>query len=287
MTGVMLSQGIFNGLMAASIYILVSLGLVLIMSIMGILNLAHGEIYMLGAYVTYFLCIIAGLNYFAALVITIFVIGILGLVLERFIFRIFRRGEHGRTIIMTMGLSLLLQTIAVVSFGTTDVIISNMLPGRVIIGSISLSKERLVAIAVCIVLCVVLWGLIQRTKIGQAMLAVSQDPDAASLQGINIFNVSAFAMFTACALAGVAGSLIGAIFSVNPFMGGFAMVKGIAVVVLGGMGSITGVILGGLLLGIVDGLVPLLLTSQLASLASFVIIIVILLFRPQGLFGHE
>jgi branched-chain amino acid transport system permease protein len=287
MTGVMLSQGLFNGLMAASIYILVSLGLVLIMSIMGILNLAHGEIYMLGAYLTYFLCIIAGLNYFVAIIVTIFILGIFGLVLEKFIFRIFRRNEHGRTIIMTMGLSLFLQTMAVVSFGTTDVIISNMLPGRVVIGSISFSKERVVAIGVCIILCGVLWALIQRTKIGQAMLAVSEDAEAASLQGINIYSVSAFAMFTACALAGVAGSLMGAIFSVNPFMGEFAIVKGIAVVVLGGMGSIKGVILGGLILGMVDALVPLLLTSQLASLASFITIIVILLFRPQGLFGHE
>ena len=281
-----LAQSILNGLMAGWIYILVALGLTLVLSIVGIVNLAHGEIYMLGAYGAYYFLVSAGLNFFLALIISALLVGLLGIALERFFFRPFR-GQLERALIIALGLILVLQTTAIVSFGGITKVIASPFPGVVTVGGVTLSWERLMVILVGMVLVSVLILFIQRTKMGQAMLAVSQDLDAAALQGISVNRVSSIAMFLGCALAAAAGALMGAIFSLNPFMGGFALMKGIAVIVLGGLGSIPGAVIGGLIIGLIDGIVPPLLTSQMASMIGFVVIILILLFRPQGLMGHE
>jgi branched-chain amino acid transport system permease protein len=147
--------------------------------------------------------------------------------------------------------------------------------------------ERLVVVIVAFILVAVLFLLINRTKTGQAMVAVSQDRDAASLYGINIDRTSSIAMFLGCALAAAAGGLVGAITSISPTMGGFALIKGIAVIVIGGLGSITGAVLGGLIIGLLDGIIPAFLPTHMASIIGFAVIILILLTRPQGLLGHE
>jgi branched-chain amino acid transport system permease protein len=141
--------------------------------------------------------------------------------------------------------------------------------------------------AVGIILVVALFLMIQNTKMGQAMIAVAQDPYAAALQGIDVNRISAVAMALGCALAAIAGSLMGSIFSTSPFMGTSAITKGIAVIILGGLGSIPGAVAGGIILGLIDGLVPPLLTSTAAGIVSFGVIIIVLLLRPQGLFGHD
>jgi branched-chain amino acid transport system permease protein len=283
----MLAQSILNGLTAAWIYILVALGLTLVLSIMGIINLAHGEIYTLGGYVTYYLCADAGLNFLLALILATFLVGGLGIVLERLFFRPFRHGEFMRAVVMAIGLMLILQTIVVISFGGTAKVLISPFPGVITIAGVTLSWERLVVILVSIIFVAALFFLIHRTKIGQAMVAVSQDVDAAALQGINADHISSLAMFLGCGLAAAAGALMGTVFSLYTSMGSFALMKGIAVIILGGLGSIPGAVIGGLILGLIDGVVPPLLTSQMASLIGFMAIIIILLFRPQGILGHE
>jgi branched-chain amino acid transport system permease protein len=273
--------------MAGWIYVLVALGLTLVLSIMSIVNLAHGELYMWGAYCTYFFCIVAGLNFFLALSISTLVIGLLGIAIERVFFRPFRRGDFLPTVIMATGLMLILQTAAVVGFGSSTKVIPSPLPGVITIGGATISWERFVIILVSIILVAALFFLIRRTKIGQAMVAVSEDLDAAALQGINIDMVSSVAMFLGCALAAAAGALMGAVFGLSPAMGGFALMKGIAVIILGGLGSIAGAVVGGLIIGLIDGIVPTLLSTHMASLLGFVAIILILLCRPQGIMGHE
>jgi len=287
LTTATLAQSILNGLMAGWIYVLVALGLTLVLSIMGIVNLAHGEIYMFGAYGAYYFCVIAGLNFLLALVISTLLIGLLGIALERIFFRPFRHGEFLTTIIMATGLMLILQTTAVISFGGSPKVVITPFPGVITIAGVTLSWERLIIILVSIILVAALFYLIHRTKIGQAMVAVSQDLDAAALQGINIDHVSSVAMFLGCGLAAAAGALMGAIFGLSPTMGGFALMKGIAVIILGGLGSIPGAVIGGLILGLIDGIIPPLLSSHMASLVGFVAIILILLFRPRGIMGHE
>ncbi len=122
---------------------------------------------------------------------------------------------------------------------------------------------------------------------GQAMVAISQDLDAATLQGIDVNRISMISMAIGCALAAVAGGLMGAMFQVQPAMGGYAMEKGIAVIILGGLGSIWGAVIGGLVLGLIDGLIPLWANTTIASIVGFALIVLILVLRPQGLLGHD
>jgi len=281
-----LAQSVVNGLMIGWIYILVALGLTLVLSIMGIVQLAHGEIYMVGAYISYYFCVKAGLNFFLALVISVILVGLLGIVLEKLLLRPFR-GQVERALIITIGLILVLQTSVATLFGTTTEAIHNPISGVLTILGTRVPWERLIVIIVSIALTSALILLIQRTKTGQAMIAVSQDREAASLQGISVDFISSVAMFLGCAMAAGAGALVGSIFSLNPFMGTFAVMKGIAVIILGGIGSISGVVIAGLILGLIDGLIPPLLSVHMAGIIGFVVIILILLFRPQGLLGHE
>jgi len=279
-------QSVINGLVAGWIYILVALGLTLVLSIMGIVQFAHGEMYMLGAYGAYYLGTVAGLNYFVALVSSAFLVGLLGIVIERFLFRPFH-SQPERAVIIALALILLLQTASLVGFGGTTRSVASPLPGIFTICGITLSWERVMVILFSIALVTALIIFIGRTKIGQAMVAISQNREVASLQGINIDRISSIGMFLGCALAAAAGALIGCIVSVTPFMGSFALMKGIAVIVLGGLGSIPGAIIGGLILGLIDGLVSPLLSASMAAIFGFVIIILILLLRPQGILGHE
>jgi branched-chain amino acid transport system permease protein len=281
-----LAQSILNGLAAGWIYVLIAVGLTLVFGIMNIVQFAHGEVYMLGAYASYYFLKVCGFSFWEALPITTLLIGLLGLVLERFFFRPFR-GRFEQSIIVAIGLMLLLQTVAVVGFGTSTKTMPSIIPGVLTVSGITLSRDRLLAILIGIVLVSALFLLIQKTKIGQAMVAVSQDAYAASLQGIDVNRISAVAMAVGCALAAIAGSLMGSIFSTNPFMGTLAITKGIAVIILGGLGSIPGAVAGGLILGLIDGVVPPLLSTTMAAIFGFVVIIIVLLLRPRGLFGHE
>ena len=279
-------QSIVNGLSAGSIYVLVAVGLTLVFGVMNIVQFAHGEIYMLGAYCSYFLIRSCGFSFWVALPLTAIVIGLLGIVLERVFFRPFR-GRFEPSIIVAVGLMVLLQTTAVVGFGTSTKSMPGIIPGVLSIGGVRLAWDRLLIIFCAIVLVSALFFLIQKTKIGQAMVAVSQDQYAAALQGIDVNRISAVAMALGCALAAIAGALMGSIFGTGPFMGVSTLTKGIAVIILGGLGSIPGAVVGSLILGLVDGLVPPLLSPTMAGIIGFGIIIIVLLLRPRGLLGHE
>ncbi len=279
-------QGIFNGLVMGWIYVLIALGLTIVFSIMGIVQFAHGEIYMLGAYCTYWIAVVLGLNVFAALLLSAVVMSLAGIILEKLLFRRFR-GQIDGSIIVAIGLILLLQTIAAIGFGTQDKWIPAMIPGVLSILNIKIPWERVLSVITGIVLVLVLFLFIRRTKMGQAMVATSQDTEAATLQGINVNRVSMISMAIGCALAAIAGGLMGAIFGVQPVMGSYAMEKGIAVIILGGLGSIWGAVIGGLLLGLIDGLVPLVSNTTVASIIGFSIIVLILIVKPKGFFGHE
>jgi branched-chain amino acid transport system permease protein len=281
-----LMQGVVNGLMSGWIYILVALGLNLLMSIMGIVQLAHGEIYMIGAYIAYFICVWAGLNFFLAIFISTLLMGGLGIILERVLFRPFR-GQVEAALVISMGLILLLQTPIVVTYGSSAFSIPSPFHGVLTISGIRISWDRVMVIFLSIALTAAFFFFIQGTKIGRAMVAASQDREVATLMGISVDYVSAIAMFLGSAMAAAAGALVGSIFSLTPFMGSFAIMKGIAVIILGGMGSISGAIIGGLILGFVDGFVPIFLSTQIANIIGLILIILILLIRPQGLLGHE
>jgi branched-chain amino acid transport system permease protein len=281
-----LLQSILNGFSSAGIYILVALGLTLVLSIMNIVQLAHGEIYMLGAYGVYYIITSLGLNFFLALIISTLLMGGLGIVLERLCFRPLR-GQFDRAAIASIGLILILQNVVLSIAGGDPRSYMSPFTGVLKILGVAISWDRLSIVLFGFGLVAALFLFIRMTKTGQAMLAISQDRDGAALQGINIDRISAVAMFLGCALAAIAGALVGAIFSVSPTMGGFALMKGIAVIILGGLGSIPGAVVGGLIIGLIDGIMPILTTTHIAGLIGFGAIIIILLFRPQGISGHE
>jgi branched-chain amino acid transport system permease protein len=279
-------QSIVNGLASSGIYILVALGLTLVMSIMGIVQMSHGEIYMIGAYCAYYMVVHLGLNFFLALLIAVVFVGCIGIFLERVFFRPFR-GELDRAVIISIGLILVFQNLILSIAGGNPRSYNSPITGVLRIFGTAISWERLFIVFTGIVLLVALFIFINKTKTGQAMLAISQDRVGAALLGININRLSAVAMFLGCGLAAIAGALVGALFSMSPTMGTFALMKGIAVIVLGGLGSISGAVIGGLIIGMIDGIMPVLTTSHITGLISFTVIILILIFRPQGISGHE
>ena len=281
-----LVQSIANGLTLSAIYILASLGMTLVMSIMNIVQLAHGEIYMIGAYLVYYLFSILGINFYISLLLSVLLVGGFGIVMQHFLFRRYT-GDPERAMIISVGLMLCLQNIVVFIAGGVAKAYASPFIGVVNFFGISLSWERLIIIAVGLTLVIALFIFVRYTKQGQAMLAISQDKEGAALQGININRISSLAMFLGSALAALAGGLVGGLFSLLPTMGSFALMKGIAVIVLGGLGSIPGVIVGGLCLGLIDGIVPMFSTVYVAGLIGYGAIVLVLFFRPKGIWGHD
>jgi len=281
----LLGQVCVNALMLSSIYVLMALGFALLLSIMGVLNFAHSVIYMVGGYVCYQLAVVAGLSQWLSLLLATAIVGSFGLVLERACFRPFF-GDPNRTMVMALALIVIMESVVNILVGSYVRSLPSFAPGVLRWQGVSISRERVVTFAIGAALMAVLMTLIRKTKLGQQMLAVSQEPVGAVLQGIDIFRVSAVATVIACALAAVAGSLMGAIINLNPFMGDQMLVKAIEVVIVAGIGSIGGVAVAGLILGTIDSFLPLLLSGSATDAVGLAIVILILLFRPQGLFGH-
>jgi branched-chain amino acid transport system permease protein len=285
-SGSLLVSGVINGLCLAGIYILIGLGLTLILSIMNILQFAHGEVYMLGAYIVYFLMVNAGMNAFFAILLSMVLTFILGLILERLIFRHFL-DRFILVICVATGLMLILQTSAVLLFGLDTKKIPSFFPGTLIFQGIPVPNDRLAAVVAGVVLTSLLFLFLKRSKLGQAIVATAQNREGAILQGINPFLMYATVMGIGSALAAAAGSFAGSIFILDPYMGGTALMKGVAIIVIGGMGSIMGIIIGGVLLGLSDSLMAVTLGSGAATIAPLVLVILVLVIKPEGLFGHR
>ena len=277
---------IINAILLSSMYILVASGFALVLSIMGVLNFAHGALYMVGGYVCYQLAVEYGLNLWLSLFLAAGIMGLFGLFLERFCFRPFY-GDFFRTVIMSIALIFILQTSINLTVGVHVRSLPAFVPGMFKAGGVAVSMERLFTAVIGVGLLFALTLFIRKAKTGQQMLAVAQNSEGAALQGIRIHRVAAIAVALGCALAAVAGSLMGAVFNLNTFMGDLILVKAIQVVILSGIGSIGGVLIGGLIIGTLDSVLPLYTTPAITQTVGMAIIIVLLLIRPQGLFGRE
>ena len=273
-------------LVLSSMYILMALGFALLFSIMGILNFAHGAIYMVGGYICYQFAGEYGLNPWLSLVLSILIVGLFGLFLEKFCFRPFF-GDLDRTIVVCIAIIIILETTVNVAVGTYIRSIPSFAPGIFRLGGISLSFDKLITFIIGGTLLAAMVLFIGKTKHGLQMQAVSQDMEGAALQGINIQRISALACVIACSLASVSGSLMGAIFSLSPFMGGYMLVKAVQLVILGGLGSIGGIFFAGLIIGGLDATLPLLVSGAASEAIGLGIVIALLLLRPHGFFGHE
>jgi branched-chain amino acid transport system permease protein len=281
-------QAVANGVALGWLYIVMALGLTWILSIMGILQLAHGEVYMIGAYVVYYLCSSFGLNVYLSILISMVAMAAFGILLERFLFRAKADRDPVLTpIVVSTGLSLILTSGAVAGFGLYEKSLPRLLYGSVRFFGGAVPKDRLLAIVFSAAALLLLLLFLKRTRWGQAIMASAQNREGALLRGINPNQMAMISMAIGCALAALAGALAGSILMLQPYMGSQPMLKGLVIIVLGGLGSLAGAFVGGMLLGLIDGIVPVIFGPAAAALAPLVVVILILLIRPTGMFGHE
>jgi branched-chain amino acid transport system permease protein len=280
-------QSILNGLALGWIYILMALGLTLIFGIMHIMQFAHGEIYMLGAYAAYYLAVILGLPIFWATGLSMLVMALAGLFLERFVFRQFKE-DWLSACVAAVGLTLILQSGAIAMFGLDHKNLPVLAEGPFhITDSIIVPRDRMIAVVVALLLSLVLYLFLKATKYGQAMVASAQSPEGAILQGIGPDKMAALSMGIGSALAAAGGVLAGSMVQMSPSMGTLTLIKGFTIIVIGGMGSLLGTVIAGLGLGLIDGLFPILVGHAWASTGPLFFVIIVLMIKPQGLFGHE
>ncbi len=281
----LISQVIANGLMMGLVYILMAMGFTLIFGIMRVVNFAHGEFYMIGAFAIFFLVGSLNLNYYIAVPIAILITALLGVLIERIFLRRFV-GLELNGMIMTLGVAIFLQALAAIIFGPQEQSIDRPVVGVVNLFGIIIPKDRIVVGSISLVVLAIFYVFLRYAKAGLAMRAVAQDPEAAALQGIKPSFIYALSFGIGTMLAGLAGALMGPIYTILPYMGGVPMMKAFIVVILGGLGSLPGAVLGGLLLGMVEAVVATAYSSTVATMVAFALVMLILLWKPAGLLGR-
>jgi len=285
MTADLLVQSSVIGLSIGATYILMALGLTLMFGMMHIINFAHGAVYMLGAFVIYYVFGQGGAPYVLGFLASMAILGALGYVIERYIYRPIKGGIEA-TLVALLAVSTLIEAAGYPIFGQLDKHVPPVVPGTRTVLGVGISNERLMVIPVAALLVLGLYLFITRTKLGAAMRAIEQEREGAALQGVNVNAINALAFGIGFALAAASGALMAPIFKLDPSMGQQPLLKAFIIIILGGLGSIPGAIVGGLLLGLVDSVVATALGAEPAFLVSFVLIILFLLFKPSGLFGH-
>ncbi len=284
----MLAQQLVNGLTLGSTYALVALGFTLVFGILGMINFAHGEIFMLGAYMALLLVTMGKLGIFWALLGAMLGTAVLGMLIERISFRPLRKVSILAPLISTIGLSIFLRSLAQIIFGAE----STRFPVTIKtafyqLGPFQISLLQIVILAVSFGLMAIFQVFIKKTKIGKAMRATSESLYTAGLLGISVNRIIFLSFGVASALGGVAGVLLGLNFNaISPLMGKMVGLKGLTIIILGGMGNITGAMVGGLFLGFVEVLSVGYLTSSYRDAVAFALMFLVLLIRPTGLFGR-
>ncbi|QLG29621.1 branched-chain amino acid ABC transporter permease (plasmid) [Halorarum halophilum] len=279
-------QILVNGLLLGGIYAVAALGLSLVFGIMDIVNLAHGHMLMIGAYVAILLFAEAGITPLVGMFVAIVLLFLLGMALQKVLLeRVVGEGIE-QPIIVLFGLALVLQSLGRIVLGSDARSTDIGIPGQGIeLGPVLLSFPRTVTFVVAVVLIMGTWAFLQYTTTGQAIRATSQNRDAARYMGIDTDRVYVITLGIGTALAGAAGALLSMLFPITPFVGWSYLLKAFAVVVLGGVGSVAGTLVGGLLLGVSENLGTLYLGGGIRDIISFTIFLVVLIVRPQGLFG--
>ena len=280
-------QAIINGIALGWLYVPMALGMTLILSIMGILQLAHGEIYMMGAFLVYYLTR-QSIGIYPAIALSMVVMATVGVILERVLFRPRANRDVVLTsIVISTGLTLILSSAAVVGFGLYTKSLPFLISGSFSVAGAGVPKDRILVIGFSVAALLLLYGFLKRTRLGLAMVASAQNREGSFLKGINPNQMSMAAMAIGCSLAALAGALAGSILQLQPYMGSLPMINGLVTIVLGGLGSIPGAVIGGMILGLLNGILPVMFGPAVAAVAPLVIVILVLLFRPKGILGHD
>lgn len=284
-------QQLINGISLGSIYALIALGYTMVYGIINLINFAHGEVLMVGAYIGFALTGMFGFSFFPALVISMVACGILGVVIEKVAYKPLRGGSRISSLITAIAVSLFLQYGMMYFVGPESRTYQNVLPAtqlKVFATGAVIDIKSVYIIGITVLLMLILTYVTNRTKVGKAMRALSQDKDAAELMGINVSQTISYTFFIGSALAGAAGVLIGVYYStLNPLMGATPGLKAFVSAVIGGIGIIPGAVFGGFFLGLVETVVSASGYSLFKDAVAFLILILVLLIKPTGLLGFN
>ncbi len=284
-------QQLINGISLGSIYALIALGYTMVYGIINLINFAHGEVLMVGAYIGFALTGLFGFSFFPALIVSMVVCGVLGVIIERVAYKPLRGGSRISALITAIAVSLFLQYGMMYFVGPESRTYKDVLPATQLdvfgTGAV-IDIKSLYIVGITVFLMLVLTWVTNRTKVGKSMRALSQDKDAAELMGINVNQTISYTFFIGSALAGAAGVLIGVYYStLNPLMGATPGLKAFVSAVIGGIGIIPGAVFGGFFLGLVETLVSASGYSLFKDAVAFLILILVLLIKPNGLLGFN
>lgn len=285
MSGLLLAQGIAIGLVNGALYVLTALGLTLIYGILHIVNFAHGEIYMLGAMLVYVLFVVMQWPLGLALAAIVVLAALAGFAVERGVFRRLR-GQWLQLLVASVGISLIIQSLSWIAFGAQEKNVPSVLEGVLVLAGVRVPIERLAAACVAFVLVAGLYWLVYRTRTGLAMRAIEEDEETARMLGVDSDRVAAIAVALGFVLAALGGAFVAPIYSLNPGMGLEAILMSFIIIIVGGLGSISGTVAAGLLVGVLQSLGALYLGAEAAHVLVFVVMIAVLVLRPQGLLGR-
>lgn len=283
----LLGQILVNGILLGGLYALMALGLALVWGVLNIVNLAHGALIMLGAYVCYYLFTELNLDPFAALPLTMLTLFVFGYLLQRYVLNLVIRAPMFNTLLITFGIDVVLTYLAQIFFSADYRTINPTYAGSnfALFGA-TVPTVRLLAFVVALVLTCLLWLFLARARLGRAIRATAQNLVAARLYGVEPRRIYALTFGLGAALAGAAGGLYGVVSQVNPYIGGSLTAKSFAIAIIGGLENPLGVVVGGLFLGIVESLTSLYIGPTYADVASFGILVLVLIVRPTGLLGR-
>ena len=282
-------QQLINGLILGSVYALLALGYTMVYGIIKLINFAHGDIYMMGAFIGYFLITKYHMNFFVALVLTMVLTAILGVVIEFLAYRPLRNSTRIAALITAIGVSFFLEYSMVRLVGANKHAFPQTLATvKYNLGPVSVTNVQLIILGVSIFLMLALQFIVQKTKMGKAMRAVSVDSDAAQLMGINVNSTISFTFALGSALAGAGGVLIGLYYnSVDPLMGMVPGIKAFVAAVLGGIGILTGAAVGGFMIGLLETFSVSIGLASYKDAVVYAVLIIILLVRPAGILGKN
>ena len=276
------------GLVNGAFYALLSLGLAVIFGLLGIVNFAHGALYMLGAFAAWIMLDKVGINYWFALILAPLVVGVVGVVIERLFLRHLYKLDEIYGLLLTFGLTLIAEGIFRELYGVSgqNYPVPELLSGATNLGFMVLPNYRAWVVLVSLVVCIGTWYLIERTRLGAYLRAGTENAPLVQAFGINVPMMVMLTYGAGAALAALAGVLAAPIIQVNPLMGSNLIIVVFAVVVIGGMGSILGSVITGLGLGLVEGMTRV-FYPEASSIVVFVVMVLVLMVRPAGLFGKE
>lgn len=280
-------QQTINGLAIGGVYVLIALGLTTVFGILGIAHFAHGSVSMFGGYLTYALVALHGVPLVAAIAIALAVGFLLGLAIEVLAYRPVRGASHINAFIVALGLTMMMEGLNLEFFGADQVVIPTDLTRVFRIGAITIPELRLYAILAAALLILAMTVFVDRTKTGQAIRAVAQNRDAAILMGVNVNTIPLVVFAISTTLGVAAGVMVGSLFAIAPGIGEGLVVKGFAVLILGGLGSIPGAIVGGVVLGVTEAWAAGFISSAYKDVIAFAVMIIVLLIRPEGLMGRK